>query len=214
MTAVSIKTQTQDGVDVLKVELTDGSFLYIKKCYLGNLGELSLSILETGEDISADKEAVLRFADACFKAEQTGVRLIARAEQTQAGLKRKLEERGHSKACVLAAMTWFIENNLVNDERYAERWLRFRLTRKGGKTNSPRGLSAALGNRGIGREALKGAFDKVLDEEAEYALLKQFLVKNSMKNASGAFSQRGRLKYEGFSSTVINRYFDDEADNN
>ena len=214
MTIISIKTQTQDGDDILKVELTDGSLLYIKECYLKRFKEIPLSVIKAGDDISSDEETAFRFANDCFKAEQKGARLIARAEQTMAGLKRKLEERGHDKACVSAVVALFTEKNLLNDERYAEQWLRFRLTRKSGKINGPRGLSAALGNRGIGREALKSAFDKTLDEDTEYGLLKRFLTKNRTGSVSGNYSLRGRLKYEGFSSPVINRYFDEDTDKN
>jgi len=191
------------------MELSDGSSLYIKDCYLNNYPEQAL---EPGSEIFPDEEAALRFADACFRAERTGTRLIARAEQTQAGLSRKLKIRGHASNCISAVMARFVDINLINDERYAERWLRARLARKSRKIYGPRMLSSALENRGISREALKGAFDRALDEEAEFALLQRFLSKNRMGGMSGAYSLRGRLRYEGFSSPVINRYFDETAD--
>ena len=204
MTVVSLKNGTQDGVGLLKIEFSDGSLLHIKKDrYLDGFPGCFDSI-HVDREISLDEEESLRFADSCFQVEMAGIRLIARAEQTQAGLSRKLQSRGHDSACVSAVMSRFIEMDLVNDERYAERWLRVRLARKGGKVSGPRQLSIALGNRGIGVEALKGAFSKVLDEEAEFSLLQQFLDKNRL--VSGSYSLRGQLKYEGFSSPVINRY--------
>jgi regulatory protein len=169
-------------------------------------------ILRAGCEISSAEEEALRFADVCFRVERVGMRLIARAEQTQAGLFRKLEARFNDSACVSAVMARFIENNLVNDERYAECWLRSRLSRKSGKIGGPRQLSAALGSRGIGREAIKGALDKALDEETEYTLLQRFLAKKPRGIMTGTYSLRGRLKHEGFSTPVINRYFDETAD--
>ena len=203
MTIVSLKNGTQYGAEHSKVEFSDGTSLYIKDCYLnGQFGSF-----KAGSEISYDEEEKLRFADACFRAEQTGKRLIARAEQTEVGLSRKLQNRGHDSACVSVVMARFIINDLVNDERYAERWLRFRL--KSGRVSGPRQLFFALGNRGLSRESIKKAFDKALDEETEFTLLQRFLVKKHSRAKSGAYSLRGRLRYEGFSSIVINRYFDE-----
>ena len=236
MTVVSLKTRAQDGDNYFKIELSDSSTLHIKPCYLMGyykkfifgkvthgeevpLEETDVSwelsvFLKTGSEVSSVKEEALRFADACFRAERVGMRLIARAEQTGSGLSRKLEARGHASACVSVVMAHFIENDLVNDERYAERWLQGRLNRKSGRIRGPRLLSVALGNRGIGRKALKSAFDKVLDEETEFTLLQRFLTKRCKGNLSGAYSLRGRLRYEGFSSPVIDRYFEEAMDKN
>ena len=209
MTVVSLKNGTQDGAEILKIDLSDGSSLHLKDFYLHG-SPVCFDSFYVDKEISPDEEKFLRFADSCFQAERAGKRLIARAEQTEAGLSRKLLSRFHDSACVSAVMAHLIKNDLVNDERYAEHWLRFRLARKSGKVSGPRQLSAALGNRGIGREALKGAFDKVLDEETEYTLLQQFVEKNRI--ISGAYSLRGQLRYEGFSSPVINRYFEERTD--
>ena len=209
MTLVSLKTGTQDGLSngtvLLKIELSDSSSLFIKDYYLNNYP----GVFEAGREISPVEEEILRFADACFRAERAGLRLIARAEQTQAGLSRKLEARFHSSACVSAVLSRFVEIDLVNDERYAERWLRSRLARKTGKISGPHRLSAALGSRGIGREAIKAAFDKVLDEETEFALLQRFIAKKPIRINAKMYLLRSRLKHEGFSSPVINRYFEE-----
>ena len=212
MIVISLKTGTHDGAELLKIELCDGSSLYIKNCYLNGHSWECIASFDEGTEVSAAEEEALRFADACFRAERAGLGLVSRAEQTEAGLARKLEARGHTSACVSAVIVHFVENDLVNDERYAERWLRSRLTRKNGRAKGPRRLSAALLGKGIGREAVKGAFDKTMDEETEFLLLQQFLAQSNNGNASVICSLRGRLRYEGFSSPVINRYFDELSD--
>ena len=219
MTLVSLKTGDENNANLLKIELSDGSSLKIKDFYLNShynssVSWESYSSFEPGREISSDEEEAFRFSADCYKAERAGTRLIARAEQTQAGLSRKLETRGHDPACVRAVMDWFVETDLVNDERYAERWLRSRLSRKSGKIPGPRRLSLALGNRGIAREALRSAFDKILDEDTEFALLERFMAKDRSGKMTGSYSLRGRLKYEGFSSPAINRYFDEATDKN
>jgi regulatory protein len=237
MYITSLKTGTQDGVVLFKIGLSDGSSLQIEERYLidhsgkyvfgGETNLLKKAVLglgdaffsveaapsaEAGKEISVDEEEILRFADACYRAERIGMRLIARAEQTQAGLTRKLETRGYASECVSAVMAHFVENDLINDERYAERWLRSRLARQSRKISGPRRLYTALMSRGINREALKRAFDRAFDEETEFALLQRFLFKNRKDSTSEVYFLRARLKYEGFSPSVINRYFDEVAD--
>jgi regulatory protein len=207
MTIVSLKAGAGNAVGVIKIELSDNTTLIIKNCYLNVYFETYS--FETDREISPQEEETLRFAADCFRAERMGMRLIARAEQTQTRLFYKLQSRGCSAACVRVVIARFVELDLVNDGRYAERWLRSHLARMSGKVSCPRKLSAGLRNRGIDRNTINEAFDKALDEEAEYDLLQRFLIKNHKLNLSGTYL-RGYLKYEGFSSPVINRYFDEK----
>ena len=226
MTLVSQKPNAGGSPDLLKIGLSDGSSHYLKNIYLDcfygihpqnskNSGSSSITIqsvssLEQGSEISANQEEAFSFSSACFRAERAGMKLIAHAEQTRAGLARKLQKRGHEYSCVSAAIIQLANADMLNDRRYAEHWLSSRLSRKNGKVPGPRRLSAALGNRGIPRDELKAAFDKILDEETELDLLKRFLAKKHRGNVSGFYSLRGLLKYEGFSSHIINRYFEEK----
>ena len=161
------------------------------------------------EIVSQNEEEALRFAADCNRAECIGMRLIARAEQTQTGLSYKLSRRGFSTACVNAVILKFIETDLVNDARYAERWLKSRVLGINGKAPCPRLLYAALVNRGINRDVIKSVFNSVLDEDTEFILLQRFLDKNTKKKMPENYSLKGFLRYEGFSTPVINRYFEE-----
>ncbi|GHU66699.1 hypothetical protein FACS189447_08080 [Spirochaetia bacterium] len=210
MNLVSLKIEASGGDYFYKLELSDGTFLSLKPCYLDDYGEDPAS-WEIGKEFSPSDEEALRFAAACYKAEQAGMRLVGNAEQTRLGLIRKLEQRGHERACVQAVISRFVELDLVNDGRYAEFWLRSKLAKRGGKIPGPKKLSASLGNKGVDRAAISGAFDKVLDEEAEFALLERFLEKNAHSRfplGEEGYSLRGFLKSEGFSADVLNRYFE------
>jgi regulatory protein len=210
MTIVSLQTGAESTADLTKVGFSDNSFLIIKNCYLNDhLG--AAFIFEEGRELSSQEEEALRFAADCYRTERIGMRLIARAEQTEARLSYKLQGRGCPGASVDAVVGRFIELDLVNDGRYAERWLRSHLARMSGKVSGPRKLSAALRNRGIDRNIIKEAFDKTLDEEAEYALLQRFLIKNR-KHSMNTSYLRGYLRYEGFSSSAISRYFDENSE--
>ena len=166
---------------------------------------LETSLENTPQDHIPEQN--LKFIADCNKAEQIGMRLIARAEQTQKGFSLKLKRRGCEDECIQAIVEKLTELGLLNDERYAERWLRAKLSRKTGKIASPRLLSAALSSRGISREDQQSAFEKILDEEAEYSLLEYYMEK-VIKLPKG-YSEKSHLKYEGFSSAVINLYFDE-----
>ena len=151
MTVVSLKTGVENGEDLIRFGFSDGTSLSLKPCYLNDYG-INPPSWKEGKEISPSEAEALYFAASCYRAERTGMRLIARAEQTAAGLALKLERRGHDSACVSVVVAHFSGLGLLNDGRYAELWLRSRLSRKGGKVPSPRWLSAALANRGIDRD--------------------------------------------------------------
>jgi len=164
------------------------------------------AILETGRELSAGDEEAFRFAAACCRAEKAAARLIARAEQSSFGITIKLERRGHDAAAVKAVVSLLSDKNLLNDERYAELWIRSRL--KGRKAPSPRLLLVSLGKRGIDRYSSLNALKNALDPETEYALLLKYLKKPAASERKPEISLRSRLKYAGFSPEAIERYTD------
>jgi regulatory protein len=208
MTVVSLKTGAGEGADLVKIGLSDGSFLSVNPCYLSDYGKDLLSWENCGE-LPPETESMLRFAASCYRAEQSARRLIARAEQNSTGLSFKLGRRGYDSACVSMVISYLAGLDLVNDSRFAERWLRARLARKGGKIPGPRRLKAMLRSRGIGREDADTALDVILDHEAEWALLQSFVRQAPSAGKTGVYSLKNLLKYEGFSSSVLDRYFED-----
>jgi regulatory protein len=208
MTVIALKINAEEGADVVKIGLSDGSSRAVKFCYLHDYCE-NPAIWEVGREVSPAEEEVLGFAASCYRAERAGRRLIARAEQNSAGLSRKLERRGYGSACVSEVISYFTGLDLLNDSRFAERWLRARLARKTGKTPGPRGLRSMLMSRGIGRDAAGAALEKVLDDEAEWELLLSFVKKAPPVKTSGVYPLRNRLRYEGFSSSIVNRFFEE-----
>ncbi|MCL2479512.1 MAG: recombination regulator RecX [Treponema sp.] len=224
MTLTSLKTRVENNANLLKVEISDGSSFNIKDFYLDYYINTSGSresgtsftswneyaSMEIGTELTESDRDLFRFSASCYSAERTGLRLINRAEQTQAGLSRKLQSRGYDQPCVTAVLNWFTQADLVNDERYAERWLRTKLL---GRAKGPSILYAALSGKGLSRETIKNAIDSVLDEDSEYELLKKFMVKKRTRSLSGTYSLKGYLRHEGFSSRIINRYFEEFSDN-
>jgi regulatory protein len=208
MTVVSIKTTGPEaGPWISRIGLSDGSLFSLSHTYLpSSLRDEALPL--PGTDLGGDEVEALRFAAACFRAERAALRLVARAEQTEAGLARKLERRGHSSACIRAAISHLAEREIVSDRRYARLWLQSRLIRDG---RSPLQLLNALSGRGIDRDTARTALKSVLDFDHETALLRRFLVKKRLSGAGKDSFLKQRLKYEGFSPSVLQWFWEEEG---
>ena len=140
------------------------------------------------------------------RAEKVALRLIARAEQNSFGLAAKLERRGFDADVAKAVIARLLDQDLLNDDRYAELWIRSRLGRK--KAHSPRWLQISLKKRGIDRNSCLKALEKLLDSETEHGLLLRYLEKADLRGRKNAVYLRRHLKYEGFSPAALDRYFD------
>jgi len=224
MTVVSVKTEA-DG-DLRRVEFSDGSLLSFRICYLPPsftcecLSDPDMVYgAADGLELSLDEAEDLRFAASCFRAEKTALRLIARAEQTVFGLRRKLEKRGAGAACATAVILRLCDLDLLDDRRYARLWLESRVD--GLRVSSPMRMLAALRARGVDRDDAESALRDVLDDDAERRLLERFLQKLQRKRKIPGWRSgdgddfRRSLKYllrgEGFSSPAIEQLFDENA---
>jgi len=210
VTLISLKAEGLRTDGAVKVEFSDNSTLLLSTDYLPETilsdGEIDPGILETNRELSSQEEDAFRFAAVCYRAERAALRLIARAEQNSLGLTVKLERRKFDTAVTKAVVSRLLDQNLLDNERFAERWIRSRLALM--KPPSPQGLLVALGKRGIDRKSSLKAIDKVLDPQTEYELLLKYIKKAKFLQGKRIFSLRAQLKREGFSSTVLDRYFD------
>jgi len=137
------------------------------------------------------------------KAERAALRLIARAEQCSNGITRKLERRGCDKDSIREVVSRLCELDLINDSRYARLWLQSRLR----FARSPMRLLSSLCARGIDHDDAQTALNTVLDEDAELVMLAKYIKKYG-KNKTQPI--KFILKSEGFSTTSIKKYFNEE----
>ncbi|MDR1986422.1 MAG: recombination regulator RecX [Treponema sp.] len=201
MQVVSVRPSGDPKAEVYRIELSDGSLFSIKLAYIpSEYYPEALCIVDNV--LSSQEEGALRFAASCVRAEGQALRLVARAEQSSHGLSCKLKQRGHAAPCVQRVVSRLTEQGILSDYRYAQIWLRTRLARK---LESPRYLLAALCSRGIDRDTAQEALTEVLDFDTELAMLHQYLEKKHPVRNGSIPSLRERLKYEGFSSPVIDR---------
>jgi regulatory protein len=207
--AVSVKTSiTRAGVALIRIGLSDGALFSLNAFYLP--GPLQGGdYFFPGKEISAEEKAALDFAAGSYRAERAALRLVARAEQTQAGLSVKLGQRGHAAAHARAALSYLVELNIVDDLRFAGHWVRSRLRRG---TDSPLRLLSSLCRRGIDRSVAREACKTALDLETEMELLERFIAKKYPaldRESSDASFLRALLKREGFSAAALERYWDE-----
>lgn len=181
---------------IYRIKLSDNSFFSLKTAYLSEdfISQAALPL-----ELSEEEENELRFSCACLRAERAALSLAAYAEQTRAGLARKLEGRGHSSACVKAVISHLTESDIVNDKRYAASWVQSRLSLK---ADSPQKLLSALIVKGISRDLAQKALKDALDFEQEAVLLRKYSAKHKLDGEEKRV-RRQKLKYEGFSAEVI-----------
>jgi len=153
------------------------------------------------------EEEALPFDAECIKAEKIALRLIARAEQSVAGLTVKLEKRGIDPSTTRQVISDLQSRKLLDDTRYAEHWIYAHL--KMSKPLSPLWFLVSLEKRGVNKETSLAAINKVLDEDTEYSLLLKYvdgmdvLIKETVPI-------RTKLRREGFSPGAINKFIDSE----
>ncbi|MDR0721494.1 MAG: RecX family transcriptional regulator [Treponema sp.] len=199
MQVVSVRSSGDPKAEVYRIELSDGSLFSIKLVYVpSEYYPQALCVVD--KVLSSQEEEALRFAASCVRAEGQALRLVARAEQSSLGLSRKLKQRGHAAPCVQRVVSRLIEQAIISDYRYAQMWLRGRLARR---LESPRYLLTALCSRGIDRDMAQKALTGVLDFDTEVAMLNQYLEKKHPIRNGSSTNLRQKLKYEGFSSSVI-----------
>jgi len=141
----------------------------------------------------------------CIKAEKIALRLIARAEQSVSGLTAKLEKRGVDPSIARQVISSLIDRKLLDDERFAERWVHAHLGGK--KALSPLWFLVSLEKRGLKRETSLNAIGKILDEETEFSLISEYIERIDIRFKENSGFLKKKLRYERFSIEAIDRFF-------
>jgi regulatory protein len=199
--------------DVFKVKLSGGGEFLVSLVYMP-LESRGLFLSQnaggpaSGSGIPLDEklEALLIHARDSLAAEEAALRLVARAEQCSAGLLLKLRWKKYSPAAAEAAVSRLAGQNLVNDRRYAELWLKLKIR---GGTKSPRHLISALRCKGIDKDTAGEVLEEQLTLEAEEELLHRF----AARNCRDKIPPRGFFRSEGFSAAAVDAYIEARAEN-
>jgi len=160
--------------------------------------------LKTGAPISDELVERLRYEDELLRARRRLTRYLALRVKSVADARLYLEKAGFAEAVVAAAIDDAIERDLLDDRRFAERYVRTKL-----KTSpvGPLRLLADLLSHGIApalaEEVLQPQFDLTWQREAAEALA---LKRRKRKPASDENAERKRLfdwlRQRGFENEV------------
>lgn len=103
-------------------------------------------------------------ADPEAAAREICLRLLTLAPKTRAQLAEALARKGIPEEVAERVLGRFTEVGLIDDESFAQSWVRSRHT---GKGLAPRALSAELRRRGVADETIKEAVGELHPEELE-----------------------------------------------
>ncbi|MBN1519691.1 MAG: regulatory protein RecX [Spirochaetales bacterium] len=116
---------------------------------------------EPGPGSEYPEDALLAAVQAT-DAEEKALALLARAEQTRAGLARKLGAKRFPSEAVDAALDELEGAGLLSDRRFALSWAR---QRSRSRAEGPVSLRAGLAARGVGRADIQAALDELYADE-------------------------------------------------
>jgi regulatory protein len=155
------------------------------------------------------RSTVTEVADLAYLA---ALRLLAGHDYTVAALARKLEQRGHPPEQVTLAMARLVAERLLDDRRYAERFIE--QCRESGRYVGYR-LRQELKRRGVPADlAAKALADAPPESSEELALARQLISRRYAGFDPVASHDRDRrrvigfLQRRGFSAGVIRQLLD------
>lgn len=126
---------------------------------------------------------------------------LARQDRSEAEVRRFLTRRGASPQAIDAVLRRLVRNGYVNDQAFAERWARSRITRR------PMGrlrLEHELLTKGVERETARLAVDRVFEGRSEGDLAQRLLAQRFAGRKPRSLAQAvALLTRQGFDADVI-----------
>ena len=133
----------RQGASGTTIIVAGGSSFLFRPSQAEELGLDSASLLP-GADLGEDAAGLLSLAAEAYEAEQKGVALLSRAEQSSQMLRQKLEARGISQKAARIAIERLSADGTLSDRRYAEA-----VTRQKAGTHGRQAIAAVLRAKGV-----------------------------------------------------------------
>lgn len=183
---------------ILKVSPEEGPSFFLRPSVLK---DLRVPLPESGLCYTADDACALITASRAFLAEQQALRYLASREHTRSQLTMKLHRKGYREVEIDAALGYLESLRLLDDRRFAEVWLRTRLSRRG---EGPAVLLAGLMSRGVSRDVALETIRLQLEDTSEEELLCRAIEKLQRRGKTGMSLIQALLR-RGFSSDSIRK---------
>ena len=178
-----------------KLTPEEGSSFFIRREYLNSV---DFDLLVPGFETTAEQDDELMDAGLCAAVEFKAVDYLARAEQSRAGLRRKLIQKKYEIEYIDRSLDYLESSDYLSDRRFSRAWLNTRSTNHlEGRTR----LLSELLSRGIDREIASDAVNEFFTEHDEEEIcLKAY--KKLLKTKSGD-KLTAALVRQGFSIKQI-----------
>ncbi len=159
-----------------------------------------------GSEISDSEIQNLVEQDEIFLIKASSLRIIARREHSRKELETKLIQKGFSKKNINYVLDILERDNFLNDERFAELYVRqsFEFKRK-----SPRVVRYELSRKGIKEPVIEKYLNGIAEDEIfenALALAMKKLRANARKDREKQLlAVRNHLLYKAYSHEIVNR---------
>ena len=185
-----------------RIMLSSGSNFFAPASALDALG-VAVGSICTKETIQRLKQA-----EQVQTIRNKALEYLARRDHSTAEISRKLLRRGFDPNLIRAATMALRSRGVLDDERFAEAWIRSRISRH--PEGAPR-LKSGLQSRGVDRRIIDRAVGEIFDEELEHIALSKAVEKLLRKKGISKDDLIKALVNRGFSYRRVTLYL--EKDN-
>lgn len=163
------------------------------------LQKLAICELDAGRILDPAETEELEQACMAFNAEKAARKSLMQREQSRSMIAKKLAAQGHQTEPLQKALDYLEAERIISDARFAQAWLRNRLSsRQEGKHK----LYAELLARGVGRRDAETAVNTLFSDESEEQLCIKAIIKYENQEKSHA-DIAAKLYRKGFSYKLI-----------
>ena len=196
ITALKVQTRHPNRINVY----LDGDFAF-------GLERITAAWLRIGQSLSDEKIAELKDQDEQEVVYLKALRMLEHRPRAEEEIRRKLGGKGITEEAIGRVIERLRQNNLVNDEQFAQAWVENRSTFR---PRSRKALQFEMRQKGVSKSAIEGALANLeIDEEelAYQAALKQsrklsHLEKMDFRRKLSGFLARRGFGYETIAPVV------------
>jgi regulatory protein len=137
------------------------------------------------------------------KARNKAFKLLSYRERTIKEIEDRLSKKDFEADVIKAVVDYLLENDYLNEERFAEMWIRSR------KKHHPRGrklIYKELKNKGLNQRITNNALNEYLSKEEEIEMadyLKDKWLRRRTEEDSSSYKLKNYLANKGFSYNLI-----------
>lgn len=159
--------------------------------------------LKTGDEVSHEYLEELKLENSNYASFDRALGVLEKSMKTEKGIREYLYSKGYFESSIDKAVDKLIEYGYINDEIFAENYIRTYFHLKG-----KRKIKCELVQKGVPDEIVEQKIEELFDEENELEtccnLAKKYL-KNKQKDAKTMQKAYAHLTSKGFDFDIIKR---------